>query len=104
MSVVQPKLNSVCVAEAKTKCEQNTKPQNESFMSKAASSVFTAAKGVANGVGNIVGGVCEVTSSAVGLVGDTVGAVGDAIGAVGDLFKSDEADQDKKTKGLNLES
>ncbi len=56
-------------------------------MRKEASSV-TAAKGVANGVGNIVGGV------------------GDAIGAVGDLFKSDEADQDKKTKvqGLNLES
>lgn len=102
MSGVQPKLNSVCVAESKAKCEQNTEPQNESFMRKAASSVFdltsTAAEGIANGARYAVWGVCYATSSAVGFLGDTVGVVGDAIGAVGDIFRPDDDGQ------LDLES
>ena len=111
MNGVQPKLNSVCVTEAKTKCEQNTEPQNESFMRRAGSTIFNGARSVAKGVGNVAAGVCDVAVGvcdvAVGVcdvAASAVGVVGDAVGFVGDIFRSDEADQDKKTKGLDLES
>ena len=104
MNGVQPKLNSVCVTEAKTKCEQNTEPQNESFMRRAGSTIFNGARSVAKGVGNVAAGVCDVAVGVCDVAASAVGVVGDAVGFVGDIFRSDEADQDKKTKGLDLES
>ncbi len=104
MSGVQLKLNSVCVAESKAKCEQNTEPQNESFMRRAGSTIFNGARSVAKGVGNVAAGVCDVAVGVCDVAASAVGVVGDAVGAVGDIFRSDEADQDKKTKGLDLES
>ena len=111
MSGVQLKLNSVCVAETKTKCEQNTEPQNESFMRRAGSTIFNGARSVAKGVGNVAAGVCDVAVGvcdvAVGVcdvAASAVGVVGDAVGAVGDIFRSDDDGQSKKAKCLDVES
>ena len=97
MNGVQPKLNSVCVTEAKTKCEQNTEPQNESFMRRAGSTIFNSASGVAKGVGNVVASVCDV---AVGVCD----VAASAVGVVGDVFRSDDDGQRKTAKCLDVES
>ena len=97
MSGVQLKLNSVCVTEAKTKCEQNTEPQNESFMRRAGSTIFNGARSVAKGVGNVAAGVCDV---AVGVCD----VAASAVGVVGDVFRSDDDGQRKTAKCLDVES
>ena len=97
MSGVQLKLNSVCVAETKTKCEQNTEPQNESFMRRAGSTIFNGARSVAKGVGNVAAGVCDV---AVGVCD----VAASAVGVVGDVFRSDDDGQRKTAKCLDVES
>ena len=104
MNGVQPKLNSVCVAEAKTKCEQNTEPQNESFMRRAGSTIFNGARSVAKGVGNVAAGVCDVAVGVCDVAASAVGVVGDAVGAVGDIFRSDDDGQSKNAKCLDVES
>ena len=97
MSVVQPKLNSTCVAETNKKCTKNTEPQKESFIVRAGSTIFNSASGVAKGVGNVVAGVCDV---AVGVCD----VAASAVGVVGDVFRSDDDGQRKTAKCLDVES